>query len=332
MDAVFRSPAPAEGVHDLRPVGPWPLPGTVAAKNGRVPGAWACLRCGRCEGDSSRAKELARSPCGGVAWQLAAAKHSLVLEGSMWRCTRCLLQARPQHSAQTERQACPVGECTLGGGRWLPGEAGMRELFGRLRAFRHFCTPGEEDEPPEQKRRVDEGPQQPGTDTGSGSGAAAGQGGTAFGGSAASTASGSGAAGSGHGIAADRANPLAVAGGAQERRNLKQGGLPEAEGPEVKPAGSEASANAEPPRFSLQAYEGHAVAFVGRNLWCLKCFEVPRSAHRSWKHGRCGGVRPPTAMPPALRDGMLRQSAACPKLYASTRARWAVLAGALGLQ
>ena len=257
----------------------------------------------------------------------------------------------------------------------------MRELFGRLRAFRHFCTPGEEDEPPEQKRRVDEGPQQPGTDTGSGSGAAAGQGGTAFGRSAASTASGSGAAGSGHGIAADRANPLAVAGGAQERRNLKQGGLPEAEGPEVEPAavpclegaaamrawkcpghdpearvghcpearaggvayvagategqecpGSAASANAEPPRFSLQAYEGHAVAFVGRNLWCLKCFEVPRSAHRSWKHGRCGGVRPPTAMPPALRDGMLRQSAACPKLHASTRARWAVLAGALGLQ
>ena len=91
-------------------------------------------------------------------------------------------------------------------------------------------------------------------------------------------------------------------------------------------------AKAEPFFASLQAYEGHAAAFIGRSLWCLKCFEVPGSAHRSWKHGRCGGVRPPTAMPPALRDGMLHQSAACPKLHASTRARWAVLAGALGLQ
>ena len=221
MDAVFRSPAPAEGVRDLRPVGPWPLPCTVAAKNGRVPGAWACLRCGRCAGDSSRAKELARSPCGGVAWQFAAAKHSLVLEGSMWRCTRCLLQARPQHSAQTERQTCPVGECTLGGGRWLPGEAGMRDLFGRLHAFRHFCTPGEEDEPPEQKRRVDEGPQEPGNASDSRPAD-----------SCPGTAHGSGcAAGSGSGSgAAAEANPLAVAGGAQERRRLKQGGLQEASG------------------------------------------------------------------------------------------------------
>jgi hypothetical protein len=82
----------------------------------------------------------------------------------------------------------------------------------------------------------------------------------------------------------------------------------------------------------LQAYEGHAVAFAGRSLWCLKCFEVPRSAHRSWRNGRCGGVRPPTAMPPALRDAVLRQPAACSKLHASIRARWAELAGALRLQ
>ena len=53
---------------------------------------------------------------------------------------------------------------------------------------------------------------------------------------------------------------------------------------------------------SLQAYEGHAAAFIRRCLWCLKCFEVPGFAHRSWKHGRCGGVRPPTAIPPALVD------------------------------
>ena len=88
----------------------------------------------------------------------------------------------------------------------------------------------------------------------------------------------------------------------------------------------------QPQPASLQAYEGHAVAFAGRSLWCLKCFEVPRSAHRSWRHGRCGGVRPPSVMPPVLRDSLLKQPAACPKLQASTRARWAVLAGALGLQ
>ena len=88
----------------------------------------------------------------------------------------------------------------------------------------------------------------------------------------------------------------------------------------------------QPQPARLQAYEGHAVAFVGRSLWCLKCFEVPRSAHRSWRNGRCGGVRPPTAMPPALRDAVLRQPAACSKLHASIRARWAELAGALRLQ
>jgi hypothetical protein len=154
MEVVFRSQAPAEGLHDLWPVGPWPLPGTVPARNGRVPWTWACLRCGRSAGDSSRAKELARKPCGGAEWQLAAAKHVLALDGTEWRCSRCLLQVRPQHTAQTERQACPVGECSAGGGRWLPGEAGLRELFGRLRAFRHFCTPeAEEDETPAQRSR-----------------------------------------------------------------------------------------------------------------------------------------------------------------------------------
>ena len=45
--------------------------------------------------------------------------------------------------------------------------------------------------------------------------------------------------------------------------------------------------------FSLQPYKAHKVAFVGRSLWCLDCYEVPGSAHRSWRHGRCGGVRPP---------------------------------------
>ena len=85
------------------------------------------------------------------------------------------------------------------------------------------------------------------------------------------------------------------------------------------------------PLFALQPYAVHKAAFVGRSLWCLDCFEVPGSAHRSWRHGRCGGAKPPMSMPPALRDCILRQPAACPKLQAGTRSRWTVLAGALGL-
>ena len=77
-------------------------------------------------------------------------------EGTFWRCSKCLLQARPQHAAQSERQACPIGELTLGGARWLAGEAGLRELYGRVRAFRHFCSPCEAAEPPVQKRTIDE--------------------------------------------------------------------------------------------------------------------------------------------------------------------------------
>ena len=424
--AVVGSVGPAIGIHDLRPTGLWPAAGTVAAKNGRIPGAWGCARCNKAASDTSRARELARKPCGGAEWAATAVCHTLVAEAGQWRCTRCQLGVRPQHAAQCERQRCPVPAITAAGNPWPEGEAGLREVLGRIRAFRHYCSPqaaveepADADEPVQQQQvhaqlpcarfqqirrhAVDqvvgglvEGPGQAAGGPGSQRSDASSGGAEPplrkrrleaekeqqlFGRSAASTASGSGAASSGHGTAADRANPLAVAGGAQERRNLKQGGLPEAEGPEAELAavpclegaaamrawkcpghdpearvghcpearaggvayvagategqecpGSAASANAEPPRFSLQAYEGHAVAFVGRNLWCLKCFEVPRSAHRSWKHGRCGGVRPPTAMPPALRDGMLRQSAACPKLHASTRARWAVLAGALGLQ
>ena len=555
MEIVFRSQAPAEGLHDLRPVGPWPLPGTVPSRNGRVPWTWACLRCGRSAGDSSRAKELARKPCGGAEWQLAAAKHVLELDGTLWRCSRCLLQVRPQHSAQTERQACPVGECSTGGGRWLPGEAGLRELFGRLRAFRHFCTPdGEEDEPLAQRSRngatiaedsafgtvllahaaagasdiafaahaaagssdiafathaaagssdsafaahaaagssdfafgvhVATGSSDiafaahaaaGASDIASAVHAAAGSSDIAFaahaaagssdsafaahaaaassdiafvahaaassahaaaGGSdiafAAHAAAGSpdiafvahAAASSAHAAAgssdiafdahaatgssdiacaahaaaassdiaiaahacggsyarssaahaaaagssesafgahaaagsrerafashaaagsSERLNPLAEAEGPSARRALKLRGEAAGSAGGGQPTAAVAGGAAEvmhgvveqticpSPLARLQPYMGHTIAFVGRSLWCLNCFEVPRSAHRSWRHGRCGGVRPSSAMPPALRDSIVRQPAACPGLQAGTRARWAVLAGDLGL-
>ena len=151
--------------------------------------------------------------------------------------------------------------------------------------------------------------------------------------------------------------PLLAAAGAEARRALKmeqQPGQPTRRPEAAAAASSLQSADAEircdaieepgrkrrcvvpeavvSPFFSLRPYASHKPAFVGRSLWCLDCFDVPGFAHRSWRHGRCGGPKPPMTMPPALRDGIFRQSAACPKLQACTRSRWTVLAGALGLQ
>ena len=143
MQAVFRSGVPEEGIHDLRPLGPWPVPGTVPPKDGRVPGLWGCTRCSRSAGNTSRAKELARQPCSGAAWTTAPALHTLVQDSERWRCSRCMLAVRPQHAAQSGRQGCPVPELTRAGIPWPAGEAGLREVLGRMRAFRHFCCPDE---------------------------------------------------------------------------------------------------------------------------------------------------------------------------------------------
>ena len=334
MQAVFSSEVPAIGIHDLRPLGPWPLPGTVPSKDGRVPGVWGCTRCSRSAGNTSRAKVLARQPCSGAAWAATPAVHSLELDGEHWRCSRCLLKVRPQHAAQSGRQSCPVPELTLAGNRWSSGEAGLREVLGRLRAFRHFCNPDEvavdpaaaqarpaavaaaaagtvPQQQPEQQLCLVQLAEVPAE-------------------------------------AAEEAGPLARAANADCRRQLKRAeAAPAAAAAVAAPAAVGAASEAvfEPPAphdrplspcsvpasFVLQPYAQHKVVFVGRNLWCLDCFEVPRSSHRSWRHGRCGGARSPTFMPPALRDGIRRQGAACPKLHAGTVSRWAVPAGALGL-
>ena len=134
------------------------------------------------------------------------------------------------------------------------------------------------------------------------------------------------------------AGPLARAAGAECRRQLKMAGAAPSAGEaaelQEEPAARRRRLDALPavsPFFVLQPYPQHKVAYVGRNLWCLDCFEVPRSAHRSWRHGRCGGAKPPMSMPPALRDSILRQPLPCPKLQACIRSRWTVLAGASGL-
>ena len=417
MEAVFRSGAPEEGIHDLRPLGPWPLPGTVPPKDGRVPGLWGCTRCSRSAGNTSRAKELVRQPCSGAAWTAALALHTLVQDGERWRCSRCMLAVRPQHAAQSGRQGCPVPELTRAGIPWPAGEAGLREVLGRMRAFRHFCCPDEIAAEPAavgaaaggynfgSSRRLAAGTSAATGSSSSGSrwppaaGAAGvtapGVAGAAVGSSSCSSSSvpslprrpgellasvqgplaqqrrpaplpaaftpeAAAAAGAAadperHVGAPPEAGPLLSAAGPEERRALKMP-RPLAEAAGVKDerqaevisgtflAGEAAELQEEPAArrrrldvvpvvsffFALQPYAQHKVAFVGRSLWCIDCFEVPGSAHRSWRHGRCGGAKPPTSIPPALRDSILRQPVADPELEGSTRSRWTVLAAALG--
>ena len=196
-------------------------------------------------------------------------------------------------------------------------------LFGRLRAFRHFCEQEAREEPPLQKRRLGQvNPAAAGGLKEGSEGLVAG--GLPGGGAAGAADAAAPAAGQGPpqqclvANAAGSPCPLAAAEGADARRALKQ-----ARGAAGEPDESVCTS----PPDCLQPYLGHAVAFAGRSLWCLYCFEVPGSAHRSWRHGRCGGVRPPSAMPPALRDFFVRQPATCSGLRGSIRARWQELAG-----
>ena len=80
-----------------------------------------------------------------------------------------------------------------------------------------------------------------------------------------------------------------------------------------------------PAPFALRPYVGHSGVFVGRSLWCLKCFEVPGRIFQTWRHGRCDGSRPAVAMPPSLRDAILRAPIR-PDLPTEARERWTELA------
>ena len=126
MQAVFCSGAPAVGIHDLRPLGPWPLPGTVPSKDGRVPGVWSCTLCCRSAGNTSRAKVLARQPCSGAAWVATPAVHCLELDGEHWRCSRCWLAVRPPSPAGRAAQC----RCSP----WL-ASAGWRVRTGSARCL-----------------------------------------------------------------------------------------------------------------------------------------------------------------------------------------------------
>jgi len=365
--AVESSPQPAEGIHDLRPK-VWPAAGSGVVKNGRMAGAWECTRCARKAADTSRAVQLARTRCGEHDWEATFVPHHLVGDARGWSCSRCRLTVRPQHAAQASTQRCPVPSLNRGGTAWPDGESSLREVLGRVKAFRHYCTPREAEvpaeatpadggaapaEPAAQRRRMGAQCWVPGSrlpmlrvgpsecdpmefvfdaggaaDAGS---AAGGVGGLAAGSVVgAVAASGPGVPDAGPGEDAEPGELDAVPGVSE----VAVSSAPLLPGVHFSCLGGASPQHPQvvPCSLPLQAYKGHAVAFVGRNLWCLDCFQAPGKAHRSWRHGRCEGIRPLAALPAALRHAIARQAGATPELPSRTRDRWTELAGALGGQ
>ena len=105
-----------------------------------------------------------------------------------------------------------------------------------------------------------------------------------------------------------------------------QAGL--AEGPQRKRRRAEADpAVVSPAPFALRSCFCHLPVKVGRCIWCLNSFEVPGRPYQAWKQGRCGGPKPTYAMPPGLRDGIVRMPER-PELPPAMHGRWAVLVSA----
>ena len=114
--AVLEDGSTVPGVHDLRPVGPWPPAGTGQARNGRLPGMWACSRCPKQASDSSRAGELAKKPCEQAEWQSTAVTHV----SAVWR--RPEPGAANGASSRFARSMRPVQPVLLAQSRSCAGE------------------------------------------------------------------------------------------------------------------------------------------------------------------------------------------------------------------
>ena len=140
--AVLEDAPCAEGVHDMRPLGPWPLAGSGAVKDGRLAGLWLCGRCGKRASDTSRVVELAKKPCLQAVWSGTPARHELVpLDSGGSKCSRCGLAVRPQHEGQCSHAACPVPQVARDGVPWPAGEASIRSVLGRVKGYRRWCCP-----------------------------------------------------------------------------------------------------------------------------------------------------------------------------------------------
>ena len=131
-----------EGFHDLWPLGPWPLPGTCVAKDGRLKWPWICRTCGARAGDTSRAVVLARTRCGLLSWEAAPSRHAVVQRGvDSYACDRCGRLADASHRKSLEESFCPARSVTRDGVEWAQGSLALADLMGRLPAFRRWAEP-----------------------------------------------------------------------------------------------------------------------------------------------------------------------------------------------
>ena len=131
-----------EGFHDLWPLGPWPLPGTCVAKDGRLKWPWICRTCGARAGDTSRAVVLARTRCGPLSWEAAPSRHAVVQRGvDSYSCGRCGRQADSAHCRSMEEATCPVPCVLKDGAAWAEGSLALANLLGRIPAFRRWAEP-----------------------------------------------------------------------------------------------------------------------------------------------------------------------------------------------
>lgn len=131
-----------EGFHDLWPLGPWPVPGSRTATNGRLVWPWGCRRCNASASDSSRAVALARVPCGAPAWTANFGLHAVVQIGAdAYSCRRCGRKADAAHRSSLAEAACSVPEVHRGPNAWLEGEECLGLLLGRVAAFRRWAEP-----------------------------------------------------------------------------------------------------------------------------------------------------------------------------------------------
>ena len=137
--AVQDAGPPVAGLHHLVVQGPWPVPGSCKAVNGRMAGQWSCTGCGRRAGDSSRAGALARTPCGAAVWAAQAAVHELHELDGVFRCSRCGLHTTAQHAGQASRARCPVPSLQRDGHAWPEGEASLQSLLGQICGYRRWC-------------------------------------------------------------------------------------------------------------------------------------------------------------------------------------------------
>ena len=148
LDLVQNDPCTVPEVHDLRPVGPWPLAGTCESRNGRLGGLWVCNRCPKQASDSSRVVAAVMTRCGPTPWLGTSGPHEVQEDAGAWSCKRCRLSVLPQHRSSAAQATCPVPRLSKDGQPWPEGEASVRAVLGRVKGWRKWCLPADQPQPP----------------------------------------------------------------------------------------------------------------------------------------------------------------------------------------